>query len=555
MLAGGTAAASIARTALDFSIDLALRPSQPNYRLANRRPPTLGTQPFLSLETATAPVISCLGGHYSVVVHQSRVMCTRVETGEVCAIHNAPGPEERFTSIAPVQAASDPADECARVWACTSLGRVMVLNTSNTGSYQEALATSSHAAVICMLPASIGEIWTLREDGLVEAWRDRSADAAHEQPLVPLRKFSISSELQAARRIASQGKMILLYRRELWFAATRSIWVYDTHSFASTSTARAEQPLMVAHLTLTAHDAPIACIASNVAYLDETRIDARGYVFAGTDAGHIIVWRASDYERWRTIDMSNGELEVRITSLACVSDRWLWVGLASGRICVLDIGSDPHPTTVQCPLALGLQDGSSGAVQRRDTVWAVAKEWTAAESPVTCLHVDWSSLLTERQKIQVASVHANGSVYYWDGSLAMDCQYNELRRRTPEFAQVRDITVQINSWNIDSIKPEVLEKTREDQHFLRSWLGALSGQQAPDIIVIGLQEVVDLESKKLTAKSLWKNTTSKSKGKASTKPSADISKRYGLWRSALEKTLSRGMTFSTAYRVVECQNM
>ncbi|KAJ2103879.1 hypothetical protein GGI16_002876 [Coemansia sp. S142-1] len=566
MLPGSTAAASTARTALDLSSDLSLRPTQPNYRLANRRPPTLGAKPFLSLETATTAAISCLGGHYSVVVHQSRVMCTRVETGEICAIHNAPGPEERFTSIAPVQAAGDPTTECGRVWACTSLGRVMVLNTSNTGSYQEALQTSSHATIICMLPSGIGEIWTLRDDGLVEVWRDRSVGAALEQPLVPLRKFSIATELQAARRVANQRTMLLLYQRELWFAGSRSIWVYDTHTSADTAmsvssngplSTRPDQPLMVAHLNLTAHDAPITCIASNVSYLDEARIDSRGYVFSGTDAGHIVVWKASDYERWRTIDMSNGEPDVRITSLVCVSDRWLWVGFASGKIAVLDIGPEPHPTAAQCPLTLGLQDGASGAVQRRDTMWIVAKEWMAAESAVTCLHADWSSVLTDRQRVQVASVHANGSVYYWDGSLEVDCQYNELRRRTPDFAHVRDITVQINSWNIDAIKPEVLEKTREDQHFLRSWLGALGGQQVPDIIVIGLQEVVDLESKKMTAKSLWKNTTTKSKpkGKTGTKPAADISKRYGLWRSALEKALSRGATFSTAYRAVECQNM
>ncbi|KAJ1819282.1 Vacuolar protein-sorting-associated protein 33 [Coemansia sp. RSA 2675] len=494
-------------------------------------------------------------------------MCTRVETGEICAIHNAPGPEERFTSIAPVQAAGDPTIECGRVWACTSSGRVLVLNTSNTGSYQESLQTTSYGAILCMLPSGIGEIWTLRDDGLVEVWRDRSVEAAAlEQPLVPLRKFSIATELQAARRVANQRTMILLYQRELWFAGSRSIWVYDTHTSADTAmsassngplSTRLDQPLMVAHLSLTAHDAPITCIASNVPYLDEARIDSRGYVFSGTDAGHIIAWKASDYERWRTIDMSNGEPEVRITSLVCVSDRWLWVGFASGKIAILDIGPDSHPTAAQCPLTLGLQDGVGGAAQRRDTMWVVAKEWLAAESAVTGLLVDWSPLLADRQRVQVASVHANGSVYYWDGSLTVDCQYNELRRRTPDFAHMRDITVQINSWNIDSIKPEVLEKTREDQHFLRGWLGALGGQQMPDIIVVGLQEVVDLESKKMTAKSLWKNTTSKSKpkGKAGSKPAADISKRYGLWRSALEKALSRGMTFSTAYRAVECQNM
>ncbi|KAJ2090483.1 hypothetical protein IW140_002715 [Coemansia sp. RSA 1813] len=561
-----------ARTALDFSSDLSLRPTQPSYRLSNRRPPALGVQPFLSSEASGVPVLSCLGGMYSVVVQQSRVMCTKVDSGEMCAIHNAPGPEERFTHIAPVHAMGDPSAECSRVWTFTSSGRVVVLNTFNTGTSQETLQTSSRAPVINMFSSVNGEIWTLRDDGMVEVWRDRSIDGGHDQPLVPVRKFSISNELQMARRMASQRFTLLLYQRELWFASTRCIWVYDTHRSAeplasmsgstllSTPSGQAQSlglPLKVAQINLTSHDSTITCIASNVEYMDESRIDSRGFVFCGTDAGHVVVWKASTYERWRTLDMSSGEADVRITAMACVSDRWLWIGYASGKISVVDIGADMlHPAAaVSCPLKLGYHDSSYASIQRRDSMWIVAKEWVAAESAVANIHVDWSPLLTERCKLQIATVHANGSVFYWDGTLAMDCQYNEMRRRTHEFAQMRDITVQINSWNIDAIKPEHLEKSRDDKEFLREWLGASSNPHGPEIIVVGLQEVVDLESKKMTAKSLWKNTTSKHKGKSGAKPSADISKRYGLWRAALEKKLTRELTYTTPYRIVECQNM
>ncbi|KAJ2640822.1 hypothetical protein GGH99_009027, partial [Coemansia sp. RSA 1285] len=189
-----------ARTALDFSSDLSLRPAQPSYRLSNRRPPSLGVQPFLSLETSSFPVLSCLGGMYSVVIHHSRVMCTKVDTGEMCAIHNAPGPEERFTNIAPVHATADASAECARVWTCTSAGRIMVLNAFNAGAYQETLRSSSRANVISMFPSLNGDIWTLRDDGLMEVWRYRGTDGGHDQPLTPVRKFSISNELQMARR-------------------------------------------------------------------------------------------------------------------------------------------------------------------------------------------------------------------------------------------------------------------------------------------------------------------------------------------------------------------
>ncbi|KAJ2514809.1 hypothetical protein H4217_005541 [Coemansia sp. RSA 1939] len=561
-----------ARTALDFSSDLSLRPAQPSYRLSNRRPPSLGVQPFLSLETSSFPVLSCLGGMYSVVIHHSRVMCTKVDTGEMCAIHNAPGPEERFTNIAPVHATADASVECARVWTCTSAGRIMVLNAFNAGAYQETLRSSSRANVINMFPSLNGDIWTLRDDGLMEVWRYRGTDGGHDQPLTPVRKFSISNELQMARRMSNQRFILLLYQRELWFASNRSIWVYDTHRSAeplasvsgstllSIPAGQAQStgiPLKIAQLSLTSHDSAITCITSNVEYMDESRIDSRGFVFCGTDAGHVIVWKASTYERWRTLDMSNGDADVHITAVACVSDRLLWIGYASGKISVVDIGPDSPQSAavVSCPLRLGHHDNCSASTQRRDSMWIVAKEWIAAESAIANIHVDWSPLLTERRRLQVASVHANGSVFYWDGALEMDCLYNEMRRCAHEYAQMRDITVQINSWNIDAIKPENLEKSREDKGFLKEWLGASNSQFGPEIIVVGLQEVVDLESKKMTAKSLWRNTTSKNKGKGSAKPSPDISRRYGLWRSALEKKLARESTYSMPYQIVECRNM
>ncbi|KAJ2649548.1 hypothetical protein IWW40_003046 [Coemansia sp. RSA 1250] len=514
---GAAAAASnTTRTALDFSNDATLRPQQPSYRGCSRRPPTLGVQPFLSLEAGTGAVLSCLGGQYSVIVHQARVLCTRIDTGEIGAIHNAPGPEERFVSIAAVTAAHDPAEECSFVWACTSLGRVLVLSTSSTSAHQEQLQAGSRAQIVHMMSGGAGEVWTVRDDGLVEVWRDRSAGGVPEGPLTPQRRYTIGSELLLARR-AGRASLVLTARRELWVAGGRSAWMIDTTQGSTQSVAA---PAAV-QLSLTANDAAITCVATNTDFLDDTQVEEQGFVFAGTDAGHVVVWRAATRERWRTLDVSNGERDVRVTALACVTARWLWVGLASGRMLVVDAG-DAH-------------------------AWAVAKEWPAADSAVVALHMDWTPLLTSRPRLQVASVHANGSVFYWDGALALDAHHAELRRRMPRVAQWHDIAVQINSWNIGAVKPEALE--REDRGVLARWLRVLD--TPPELLVVGLQEVVDLESKKMTAKSLWRNTTGKSRNRTG----ADISKRYGLWRRALEKALTRNAAYAAPYRTVECQNM
>ncbi|KAJ2683368.1 hypothetical protein H4R19_007008, partial [Coemansia spiralis] len=84
-----------------------------------------------------------MGGMYVALAHQSRVLCLRIDTGDIGAIHNTPGPEERFVCVVPVHAGHDPAAECSRVWACTTLGRVLVLSTSSTATHQEQLQSTS----------------------------------------------------------------------------------------------------------------------------------------------------------------------------------------------------------------------------------------------------------------------------------------------------------------------------------------------------------------------------------------------------------------------------
>lgn len=64
-----------------------------------------------------------------------------------------------------------------------------------------------------------------------------------------------------------------------------------------------------------------------------------------------------------------------------------------------------------------------------------------------------------------------------------------------DFCQERDTRILICSWNIDANKPEKL--TASDDKLVRDWL---RGMQDPDIIVVGIQEIVDLESKKQTAR-------------------------------------------------------
>lgn len=78
-------------------------------------------------------------------------------------------------------------------------------------------------------------------------------------------------------------------------------------------------------------------------------------------------------------------------------------------------------------------------------------------------------------------------------------------KREPEFSTYRDIKILMLSWNIDSCKPADLQGEANNMNFLNDALQssmdpAQGGDtEPPEIIVVGFQEIVDLEDKKITA--------------------------------------------------------
>ena len=65
-----------------------------------------------------------------------------------------------------------------------------------------------------------------------------------------------------------------------------------------------------------------------------------------------------------------------------------------------------------------------------------------------------------------------------------------------EYSKYKDVTSLVMTWNAGASKPTDLRHDQEDSNFFRDLLQA---QDPPDILVFGLQELVDLEDKKLTA--------------------------------------------------------
>ena len=120
--------------------------------------------------------------------------------------------------------------------------------------------------------------------------------------------------------------------------------------------------------------------------------------------------------------------------------------------------------------------------------------------------------------------------------------------REDEYSSYRELSALIVSWNIDANKPDALTGDPSNIDFLKE---VLTSAKSPDIISIGFQEVVDLENRKVTAKSvLLGNKTKAHDGSMSQK----VSTSYKKWYDHLVLSVRLAHP-GTSYHVVHSENL
>ena len=130
-------------------------------------------------------------------------------------------------------------------------------------------------------------------------------------------------------------------------------------------------------------------------------------------------------------------------------------------------------------------------------------------------------------------------------SLAKD---HELVAREEEYSSYRELSALVVSWNVDANKPDALVGDPSNIDFLKE---VLTSANSPDIISIGFQEVVDLENRKVTAKSvLLGNKTKAHDGTMSQK----VSTSYKKWYDYLVLSVRLAHP-GTPYHVIHSENL
>ncbi|ORX54508.1 DNase I-like protein [Hesseltinella vesiculosa] len=340
--------------------------------------------------------------------------------------------------------------------------------------------TSSHKQPISfMFRRRNAEIWTLDESGLLAIWPVVSSTSAglklNSTAMLP-QKYMVMSKTTAA---------LVADKNDLWLSNGRSLHVYrglDSHKPTSDySQQQVRIPNDLGNITGLA----VVPFHHNV-------------VFAGHDDGKVTLWDKQTLEKVQVYTVSL----YGICAMTAVDQHYLWTGYNTGMVYVYDT---------------------------RPERWSVVKLWSAHKSPLTSLLVDDSRFLRNDGLLQVITGDTHGEVALWDGMMTDSWHDRQLQLKADSYSNYRPIQVMICSWNIDANKPEKL--TGKDNDLVHEWLGEAD---SPDVIVVGIQEIIDLESKKQTAKSLFA-----SRKKIETLEDADemLTHRYRLWHDHLVRVI------------------
>ncbi|KAJ8295387.1 T-complex protein 1 subunit alpha [Rhodotorula toruloides] len=477
----------------------------PDATFANRRPPVLRQRRHVQ---ATNIFSAWTVRSEKVVTAHHRIHLWRPSETKVAAdsLEVASDPQ-KFVALEWRAADAERAEDEGRyVWAGTKEGAIWEIDLERmvvSGS-----RTNAHAGPVVGIYRLGRAMVTVDESGKVLFW---GASAENEGKAASL------SAIPAQHRVPDRQNFVALVGDELWTSsgpvtkagapavAMRSpqIRVFDPAgikgAFSSLS-----RPLVTPESA-----GSIGAVTSHAIIPEQSHL-----VYLAHDNGYVSVWERGSYACVKVQRIS----PYGVTALTGVR-KYLWAGFRSGHINVYDVSSD---------------------------VWVVTKSWKASKDPITRLVVDPSSLWHDGS-LQVASASSD-MVCLWDGFLREDWIDAELHLRQPDFCTFRTIRTLSISWNVDASRPSDLHGSVDNLEFLRN---VLTSVDSPDIISFGFQEMIDLEDKKLTAKSMLLGKKKATDGKMSD----SISSAYRVWHDKLIQAVRLNMPAETPYTVVHVGDM
>ncbi|KAF1807664.1 Endonuclease/exonuclease/phosphatase [Mucor lusitanicus] len=376
------------------------------------------------------------------------------------------------------------------MWAGTDNGSLLAIETQSNKIISKRAAMHS-SAITHLLQHRNRELWTLDDSGCLTIWPTSPPPHHHDfvEATSTPQQYHVTKNLKTAVFSATRSNT-------LWLSSGTSIDRFD----GSTAT------MLV----------PAIPIPTELGEL--TRLFTLAFhpnlLFAAHVDGHITAWDETTLEQ--TYCVSLAACMDKLTAVVPVGDAHVWAGFRNGMMAVYDTRSEP---------------------------WVAVKVWKAHKNAIVKLTVDACSISAS---MPVVSVDALGHIAIWDGLLSEYWLEEQLATHMAHYCDFEELKTMVCSWNMDAVKPEAL--TEADVEKIHEWL---SGMSDPDIMMVGIQEIVDLNSKTLTAKSFLSLSR-----KIETIEEADelLTHRYMLWHdyliSVVDANFGKG-----AYKILKTDQM
>ncbi|CBF73788.1 hypothetical protein AN8053.2 [Aspergillus nidulans FGSC A4] len=330
------------------------------------------------------------------------------------------------------------------------------------------------------------EMWTLDDEGRLLVWPPDESG-------VPNLQYSYHNPYD---RVARGHTFSMVVGDTLWLATGKEVHLYRPNAPDDVSFKILRKPLGSHH-------------TGEVTSGAYTTRDG-GRVYLGHADGKVTVYSASNYACLNVVNVS----VYKINCLGIVGDN-LWAAYKTGMIYVYDTSTDP---------------------------WTVMKDWRAHDSPVCGFLLDSSSVWT-MNRLQVTSLGTDNCIRLWDGMLEDDWLEIQMQKRDVEFCTFREISAVILTWNAGASTPGSVRTST----FIQD---AIHPESPPEILVFGFQELVDLENKKITAKSLLLGSKKKESGEKE-----HMSRQYRVWMEHLTRCINDCMPLEESYVLLHSANL
>jgi hypothetical protein len=368
--------------------------------------------------------------------------------------------------------------EGTQIWLGTSSGEIHEIDIIN----QSLIKTkSAHRREVIKLFRFASELWSLDEIGELVIWKKSSSGMP-----------SLDQQTNSFR-VPKGHTFSIACGEQLWIATGKDIRVFRP-------SARSDEEFHVLRNPLSQPNTGDVTSGATISSHSD-------FVYFGHTDGKVSIYNRRDFTCTSVVNVS----VYKISSLAGVGD-YLWAGYNTGMAYVYDTSCTP---------------------------WKVKKDWHAHEKQI-CSIVAEPSAIWNLNRLQVITLGTDNMLRIWDGMLEEDWLDARMLARDSEFCTFRELSVAVMTWNAGACKPSHVQKQymSQDDNFLRDYMQA---QGSPDILVFGFQELVDLENKKVTAKSFFK---SKKKDPAEQE---HMSHQYRAWRDYLTRCIEDFMPGDTTY--------